>query len=414
MSVVIPSVLHHAVASPLVAGLFDVFLPPEDGGTWLGWIVGRALLVFAVANAMLLTAAVMSLAERKISAWIQLRHGPNRVGPEGLLQPIADAGKFIFKEDVIPAHVNKVLYLVAPMISLVPALVTFAVIPYTGKVVDGAWQSFQVADLNIGVLYILAIASLGVYGLTLGGWASNNKYSLLGGVRSSAQMISYELSLGLAIVTVVLTVSSLRLGDIVAWQAGHGWFFIHQPVAFFIFLVSSYAETNRLPFDLPEAETELVAGYHTEYSSMKFASFFMAEYVNMTVSAALVTTLFFGGWTLFGLEKAGWLAGLLIFIAKVAFFLFVYVWVRWTLPRFRYDQLMRLGWSWFIPVALVNVVLTAVALAIDAPWVAWILPGLLLAMGIVAAWITPARPRVPTLDERSAAAAATAAAKETS
>ncbi len=395
-----------SAAFPFLAGLFDVFLLPSDGGSWLGWVLGRFLLIFVVANALLLTAAIMSLAERKVSAWIQLRHGPNRVGPEGLLQPIADAGKFFFKEDFVPAQVSRVMYLVAPMISLAPALVTFAVIPYTGAFGDGAWQSFQIADLNIGVLYILAIASLGVYGLTLGGWASNSKYSLLGGVRSSAQMISYELSLGLAVVTVVLVTSSLKLGDIVAWQGGHGWFIIHQPVAFFIFLVSSYAETNRLPFDLPEAETELVAGYHTEYSAMKFASFFMAEYVNMTVSAALVVTLFCGGWTFFGLEKAGWLVGLLIFVTKVAFFLFVYIWVRWTLPRFRYDQLMHLGWSWFIPVALVNVVLTAAAKALGQPWVAWILPGLLLAMALVAAWITPPRARVPTLDERTAAAAA--------
>lgn len=230
------------------------------------------------------------------------------------------------------------------------------------------------ASLDLGVLYILAIAGLGVYGISLGGWASNSKYSLLGGVRAAAQMISYELALGLAVVPVVLLTGSLHLSDTVNAQSGGGWFAFTQPVAFFIFLTASYAETNRLPFDMPESETELVAGYHTEYSSMKFALFFLAEYTNMTVSSALVVTLFLGGWTFFGLEQAGWLVGLLIFIAKTAVLLFVYIWVRWTLPRFRYDQLMALGWGWFLPLALLNIVLTAGKLALGWDWLLVVMP----------------------------------------
>ncbi len=390
--------------APTVAGIFDVFAPPEAGGSTLGWVVGRLVLAFVVLNVLLLVAALLVWAERRIAAWIQGRMGPNRVGPEGLLQPIADLGKFIFKEDFVPAHVNRFMYLIAPGISLIPALVTFAVVPYTGSVGEGAWHSFQLADLDIGVLYILAIASLGVYGITLGGWASNGKYSLLGGVRSSAQMVSYELSMGLAVVSIVLVVSSLRLGDIVGYQGGTTWLMFQQPVAFFIFLVSSYAETNRLPFDLPEAEHEIVAGYHTEYSAMKFAAFFLAEYVNMVVAAALAVTLFAGGWTLFGLERAGWLVGLAIFVAKMAAFLFLFIWVRWTLPRFRYDQLMRLGWGWFLPLALLNIVLTAAALALDAAWVAWVLPVVLIAAGLLVAWLVPPRAAVPRLAENAAPA----------
>ena len=265
---------------PLVANLFA---RPEHGGeTWL-WVLGRILLMLLIVHTVVILGALMVWSERRVSAWMQERLGPNRVGPEGLLQPIADLGKFMFKEDVVPAHVDRWMYILAPAISLMPAMITFAVIPYTGTVHSiGDWSfhsSWQIADLNIGVLYILSMAGISVYGVTLGGWASNSKYSLLGGVRASAQMISYELSLGLAIVPVVLTVGSLNLGDIVRWQAENGWFLFFQPVAFFIFLVASYAETNRLPFDMPESETELVAGYHTEYSSMKFALFFLAEYI---------------------------------------------------------------------------------------------------------------------------------------
>jgi len=374
----------------LLDGFFD---KAADGSATLGWVLGRVLLVLLIVHTILILSALMVWAERRVSAWMQDRLGPNRVGPEGLLQPLADLGKFMFKEDVIPGHVNKVMYTIAPLITVIPAMITFAVIPFTGSYELNAAtgetfaQSWQIADLNIGVLYILSITGLGVYGITLGGWAGNSKYSLLGGVRASAQMISYELCMGLAVVPVVLIASSLNLGDVVAWQAGHGWLAFHQPLAAFIFLVAIYAETNRLPFDMPEAETELVAGYHTEYSSMKFALFFMGEYTAMTVGASLLVTLFLGGWTLFGLEQLGWWMGVLIFSAKVLFFMFAFIWIRWTIPRFRYDQLMWLGWGVFLPLTLVNVLLTAGALALDQGWIAWILPLLLILCGLVVAWL---------------------------
>ena len=383
-----------AATVPLIAGFFD---KAPDGGATFGWVVGRVLVVLLIVHALLILSALMVWAERRVSAWMQDRLGPNRVGPQGLLQPLADLGKFMFKEDVIPGHVNKLMYTIAPMLATVPALITFAVIPFTGSfepVFEGGRatgaslaQSWQIADLDIGVLYILSITGLGVYGITLGGWASNSKYSLLGGVRASAQMISYELCLGLAVVPVVLMAASLNLGDIVAYQQENGWLIFTQPLAFFIFLVASYAETNRLPFDMPESETELVAGYHTEFSSMKFALFFMGEYVNMTVGAALLTTLFLGGWTCFGLEKLGWGMGVAIFAVKVIFFLFAFIWVRWTIPRFRYDQLMRLGWAVFLPLTLVNVVLTAGAIALDQTWMYFVLPVLLIAAALVAAYL---------------------------
>jgi NADH-quinone oxidoreductase subunit H len=380
------------VTSPTLLTLAGFTYPDfSDGFDW-AWVIGRVLLVLLVVHVILILGALMVWAERRVSAWMQDRLGPNRVGPEGLLQPLADLGKFMFKEDVVPAHVNKVMYVLAPAIALIPAMVTFAVIPFTGHVeASGARTSWQIADLDLGVLYILAVTGLGVYGITLGGWASNSKYSLLGGVRASAQMISYELALGLAAVPVVLMTGSLRLGDVIAEQASSGWFLFTQPLAFFIFLTSSYAETNRLPFDMPESETELVAGYHTEYSSMKFALFFLAEYTNMTVSSALVVTLFLGGWTFFGLEQLGWWMGLLIFAAKTLFLLFVYIWVRWTLPRFRYDQLMNLGWGWFLPLALANIVLTAGYLALGWGWLLFVMPVAALALVLLAVRVRQGR-----------------------
>jgi NADH-quinone oxidoreductase subunit H len=354
---------------------------PTDITLWV--VILQILKVLLVAHVLLILGALMVWGERRVAALIQDRVGPNRVGPAGLLQSLADLGKFIFKEDVVPGHVHKWMYILAPSIAVVPALVTFAVIPFA--------PGMQIADLNIGILFILAIASLGVYGITLGGWASNSKYALLGGVRSSAQMISYEICLGIAAIGVVLSVGDLHLGRIVEWQASNGWFLWHQPLGFMIFLTASYAETNRLPFDLPEAETELVAGYHTEYSSMKFALFFLAEYSNMIVSSALVTTLFLGGWSAFGLERIGWAMGLLIFAVKTIFLLFVYLWIRWTLPRFRYDQLMAIGWKWFFPLALANVLITAGAQAYGAPWVAWVVPLVLIALGIGAAVVAQGR-----------------------
>jgi NADH-quinone oxidoreductase subunit H len=286
------------------------------------------------------------------------------------LQPFADALKFIFKEDLIPVQVNRPVFIIAPALSLIPALSTFAVIPFGGTLsLFGGEIPLIITDVNIGVLYILALSSLGVYGIVLAGWSSNNKYSLLGGLRSAAQMISYELSLGLSIVGVLLLTGSLSLREVVYAQYGL-WNIVKQPLAFFIFLVAVFAETNRLPFDLPECETELVAGYHTEYAGMKFAMFFMAEYANMVTASALAVVLFFGGWmipfvstpepTFFWLS----LLEMLVFAVKVGVFLFLFVWVRWTVPRFRYDQLMVLGWKVLLPLALFNIFVTSGVVAL--------------------------------------------------
>ena len=329
----------------------------------------KVLLVFA---ATMLTVLLMIYAERRISAFIQGRLGPNRVGPHGLLQPKADGIKFLMKEDIIPAGVDKPIYLLAPAMLLIPALMTFAVIPFGSDItLFGRNIPLQVADVNVGILYILALTSIGVYGLVLAGWASNSKYPLIGGLRSSAQLISYELTMGLAIVSIVLLSGSLRLNDIISQQQGHflSWNVFKQPLAFLIFLIAVYAETNRLPFDLTEAEQELVGGYHTEYSSMKFAMFYMAEYANMITAAALTVTLFFGGWDLpFLNETSMGMLGVVLSVAalilKTAFFLFLFIWVRLTFPRFRYDQLMNLGWKVMLPLALFNIFITAGYLAL--------------------------------------------------
>jgi NADH-quinone oxidoreductase subunit H len=323
---------------------------------------------------VLMTAAAYSVwLERKVSARIQNRWGPTRVGPFGLLQPLADGVKFIFKEDLTEANVYKPLYIAAPIIAVMFAVTSVAVIPFGNWVNIGPWGTYlQVTDLNIGLLVILGTTSMGVYGVALAGWASNSKYSLLGAMRASAQMISYEVSLGLSLVGVLIMAGSLSLRDIVEAQSGHfpgyipHWnIFSGQFFAFFIYLISAYAETNRAPFDLPEAESELVAGYHTEYSAMKFAMFFVAEYCNMVTVACLATLLFFGGWNgpIFGppilqaLLPVGW------FCLKVFFFMFLYVWVRWTVPRFRYDQLMAFGWKVLLPAAIANIVVTALIVA---------------------------------------------------
>ncbi len=369
---------------------------PASPGLWDITVV--VLKILAVAHGLLILGAMMVWAERRVSALMQDRLGPNRVGPAGLLQAIADLGKFIFKEDVIPGHVNKWMYVLAPAVALVPSMVTFAVIPFA--------PGIQIADLDVGILYVLSIASLGVYGITLGGWASNSKYALFGAVRSSAQMISYEVCLGISAVGVLLTVGSLHLGEIVSWQAAHGWFLWQQPLGFLIFLTAAYAETNRLPFDLPEAESELCAGYHVEYSSMKFALFFLAEYTNMIVSSALVATLFLGGWSLFGLEDLGWWMGLLIFLAKTLFLLFVYVWIRWTLPRFRYDQLMAIGWKWLFPLAVLNVLGTAASQAYAIPALRYVTPVVTLVLAVAAAAIATKRdPGTPPLSAGAPAVA---------
>ena len=325
----------------------------------------KIVVMFGV---VLLTVAELVYTERRISAFIQNRLGPNRVGWKGLLQPYADVLKLLLKEDIVPTAANRFIHTLAPVISIAVAFSTLAVVPIAGETIRlfGREVQMVIADVNIGVLYILALTSMGVYGLTLSGWSSNNKYSLLGGLRSSAQMISYELAMGLSVIGVIMITGSLRLTDIVTHQSGWMWNMILQPVGFITFVVAAFAETNRAPFDLPEAEPELVGGYHTEYSSFKFALFFLAEYANMITASAVIVTLYLGGWQVPYLELLHLPVGLTIalqilaFALKVAFMLFVFQWVRWSVPRFRYDQLMNLGWKVMLPIALANVIVTGI------------------------------------------------------
>ena len=336
---------------------------------------GIALIkIVVVLIVVLTTVAFLTLAERKVLSWMQDRMGPMEVGPYGILQPLADGLKLFFKEDIIPAGANWALFSLAPILSLVPALIGFAVIPYgPNKEVElfgYTFKPFVITDINIGILYILAFASIGAYGVILGGWASNNKYSLLGGLRAAAQVISYELNIGLAIIGVLILSGSLSMVKIAEAQAGGFWhWYIFgglQVIGFVVYLISAVAETNRLPFDLAEAESELVAGWMTEYSGMRFAFFFMAEYTNMVLVSCVAAVLFFGGWqapypgTLLP-ENLAWIEGIFWFTVKVFFFLFMFFWLRATLPRLRYDQLMRFGWKVMLPLALANVVLTSIA-----------------------------------------------------
>jgi NADH-quinone oxidoreductase subunit H len=305
-------------------------------------------------------APVMNWVERRACGLIQDRPGPNRVGPLGLFQPIADALKFMFKEDVTPAAADRPLYLLAPALALLPAFTTFVVIPFGPDLeAFGRHIPLIVAPAETGVLLFLSLASLSVYSLVLAGYGSNNKFSLMGSIRASAQMISYELALTLAVLAAVIPVGSFYLPDVVAYQQSHVWNVIPQILGFFVFLIASFAETNRLPFDLPEAESELVAGFHTEYSAMRFALFFQAEYTNMAALSCLGVTLFFGGWSLPFVHLTGWIGaivGLLTLITKMAIAMALFVWVRWTFPRFRYDQLMRLGWKVLLPLAILNLI----------------------------------------------------------
>jgi NADH-quinone oxidoreductase subunit H len=334
-----------------------------------------AIVKIVIALLLLLTTvAYLTWLERKLVGRIQNRWGPSRVGPFGLLQPLADGLKFIFKEDLTPPHVYKPLYLLAPVLSLTLALTSIAVIPIGNWVTVGSIHTpLQITDVNIGLLIILGITSMGVYGVALAGWSSNNKYSLLGGLRASAQMVSYEISLGLALIGVLILSGSFSLRDIVDAQSGTWWgviphwnIFKGQIFAFFIYIAAAYAETNRVPFDLPEAETELVAGYHTEYSSMKFAMFFMAEYANMVTVACLASLLFLGGWHgwVFGPPLLQAILPVFWFALRVFFFIFLYIWVRGTLPRFRYDQLMAFGWKVLLPLAIANLVITALVVGL--------------------------------------------------
>jgi NADH-quinone oxidoreductase subunit H len=337
------------------------------------FVIASMIKVLAFFGAYMVTVAMLTLAERKVSAWIQDRHGPNRTGPGGLLQPAADGVKNFMKEELSPAAGNSALFTLAPAIAFCTAMVTWAVIPFAAPL-PTPWGvvSMAIADLPVGFIFTLAISSLGVFGITLAGWSSNNKYSLLGGLRSSAQMISYEIAMGLSIIPVLLLAGNVTMSSIIAQQANGGWNVVNLTFAFLTFLISAFAETNRLPFDLPEAESELVAGYHTEYSSMKFSMFFIAEYANMLTASGLMATLFFGGWDI---PFTAWdnsgdpsllktLLTLASFAVKAGFFLFLYMWIRWTLPRFRYDQLMSLGWRFLLPVSLAYIVLIATALLV--------------------------------------------------
>ena len=340
-------------------------------GLPMAYYIAMVLKVLVVFVFVLLTVAYATYAERKIIGHMQVRLGPMRTGWHGLLQPIADGVKLFFKEEIIPSQADKFAFLIAPLIALIPAFIGFAVIPFGETIEVGGYKiplqiaayydtaSGQVVDLNVGVLYILALASVGVYGIVLAGWSSNSKYSLLGGLRSSAQMISYELAAGLAIISVFMLSESLSLQKIVADQANGAWYAFKQPLAFILFFICSLAEINRTPFDLPEAETELVSGFCTEYSSMKYAMFFMAEYANMVTVCAVTTTLFLGGW-----HGPGFLPGWVWFIAKVYFLIFTCMWIRATYPRYRYDQLMRLGWKVFLPLTLINIVVTGIIVSL--------------------------------------------------
>ena len=337
------------------------------------FVLFSAIKVLGVFSVLMFIVAYAVWVERKVSAAIQDRHGPNRVGWFGLLQPAADAVKAFLKEDFTPAHVRKVYFWLAPAIVMIPSLMTVAIIPFGSQLPLGGQlgaPKMVIADLNVGILYTFGIVSLGVYGIVLAGYAANSKYPFLGGIRSSAQLISYEIAMGMSVVPVFLVVGGLNLSQLIDWQASHGWLILYAPISFIIFLAAMFAETNRLPFDMPESEQELAGGYNVEYSSIKFALFFMGEYAAMTAAAAMLVTLFLGGWTIpFGgrlnQPATSVIISLLqigVFLAKMLAVEFMVIWVRWMWPRFRYDQLMALGWRRFVPLALANIVVTAVVL----------------------------------------------------
>lgn len=363
----------------------------------------RALIILGIFAITLLIATYSTYAERKVAGFLQDRLGPNRAGPFGLLQPLADAVKMFTKEEFIPAQANKWLFIAGPCLAMLTALMSSAVIPWADSIqYDGKFTSFQGIDINIGILWIFGVVSLGVYGIMIGGWASNNKFSLLGAIRAASQNISYELAMGLSIIAILMMSGSLALRDIVNQQHGANWNILYQPLGFLIFLTCAFAECNRTPFDLPECETELVGGYHTEYSSMKLGFYLFAEYINMFVSSAVISVLYFGGYNFPFMDnlRAALPAGatghnimtaiqVVVMFAKTFFFIFFYMWVRWTLPRFRYDQLMNLGWKALIPLAILNVVVTGFGLLFNAPWASW----LIIVVVVIAAVVSAARPR---------------------
>jgi len=331
----------------------------------------KIILVLVVFGITLAVAAYSTYAERKVAAFLQDRVGPDRAGPFGILQPLADGAKFFFKEEIIPNVSNKTLFILGPSIAMLTALMTGVVVPWGNSLtINGTTYDLQITDLNIGILYVFGVVSIGVYGIMIGGWSSNNKFSLLGAVRASAQMISYEIAMGLSIIALVLMTGTLSLREISLQQTGgvggawHFWNVVYQPLGFLLFIVCAFAECNRAPFDLPECETELIGGYHTEYSSMKLALYMFAEYVNMFISSSIIATLYFGGFNFPFMNDLGLSAnaitilGTVALFAKIIFFIFFFMWVRWTLPRFRYDQLMNLGWKAMIPLAIFNIAIT--------------------------------------------------------
>ena len=333
----------------------------------LALILEKFLLITVVVMASLGIAMYATFAERKVAAVLQDRRGPNRAGPFGLLQPLADGMKLFFKEEIIPNFSSKSLFVLGPALAMTTAIMTSAVIPWGNKIdLFGREVSVQIADINIGILYIFGVLSLGVYGIMIGSWASNNKFSLLGGLRAASQIISYELAMGISLIALLMVTGTLSLKEMVEQQQSGYWNIVYQPLGFLIFLICSFAECNRTPFDLPEAENELIGGYHTEYSSMKLGFYLFSEYINMFISSVIMSTLFFGGYDVPFFNEAAhadwgnWLAliGIMALMTKAVFFIFLFMWVRWTIPRFRYDQLMHLGWRILIPLALFNMLVT--------------------------------------------------------
>jgi len=336
------------------------------------FLLEKALIIFGIIGLSFFIAMYTTYAERKVAAWLQDRRGPNRAGPFGILQPLADGGKLFFKEEIIPLASNRFLFILGPALAMITALLTSTVIPWAAPFVTkgGNVIPLQVADVDMGILLVFSIVSVGVYGIMIGGWASNNKFSLMAAIRGASQMVSYELPMGLALIAVLFMTGSLKMSEIVANQVQHGWHIFYQPLGFIIFFVCALAECNRTPFDLAEAENELNFGYHQEYSSMKLGFYLFAEYINMFVSSAVMVTLYWGGYDIPFVNEASWglssfwmsALSFAVIMTKISFFLFVFLWIRWTIPRFRYDQLMNLGWKKLIPLALVNMLITAAVL----------------------------------------------------
>ncbi len=373
----------------------------------------KGLIILVIFGITLLIATYSTYAERKVAAFLQDRIGPNRAGPWGLLQPIADAGKMFFKEDFIPSQASKWLFILGPCLAMLTALMSSAVIPFGDSIKFGDYAiPLQGIEINIGVLYIFGVVSLGVYGIMVGGWASNNKFSLLGAIRAASQNISYEIALGLSMIAILMMTGSLSVRAIVDQQAGFfEWNIFTQPVGFIIFLTCAFAECNRTPFDLPECETELVGGYHTEYSSMKLGFYLFSEYINMFVSSAFISALYFGGFHYPFMNEVGaalenglgaiaghnvaTAIGTVVFFGKIFFFIFFFMWVRWTLPRFRYDQLMNLGWKTLIPLAILNVVLTGAGLLYNFKYATWIIALVMIGMVVMSTARTPKPQPIP-------------------